>query len=90
MSVIRDPSSHAEMKARAARRVARMNAEVRIFRAGEEEAMAEADALYWDRIPKNERATFIWQLSLEAFSLANPGGTYEARLSRSVARICRS
>ena len=56
-----------------ARRRARANAEVRVFRAGEEEAMADADALYWDRIPVDERASFVWQLSLEVYALAHPG-----------------
>jgi hypothetical protein len=31
----------------AARRLARAHAEVRVFRAGESEAEADADALYW-------------------------------------------
>lgn len=90
MSGMRERSSDAEQRAQEARRLARMNAEVRVFGPGEEEAMADADALYWDRIPKDERANFVWQLSLEAFSLSNPGVTYEPRFSRSVARIRRS
>lgn len=69
------------------RKAARANAEVRVFRQGEEEAEADADALYWDRIPVDERATFVWKLSLELHTLANPGHPYEPRLSRSVARI---
>lgn len=87
MSGAGNPSAEAELEAREARRIARMSAEVRIFRAGEQEAMADADALYWERIPWNDRPAFVWQLSLEAFSLAYPGVTYEPRLSRSVARI---
>lgn len=90
MSGMREPNSVAELKAREARRLARMNAEVRIFGPSEEEAMADADALYWDRIPKGERANFVSQLSLEAYSLSNPGVTYERRLSRSATRILRS
>lgn len=73
--------SDSELMAREARRAARANAEVRIFGPGEEEAIADADALFWDRIPKDERANFVWQLSLEAFSLGNPEVTYEPRLS---------
>jgi len=32
---------------------------------GEQEAEADADALYWDRIPIDQRAAFVWQLSRE-------------------------
>ena len=73
-----------------ARRLARANAEVRVFRPGEEEAAADADALYWTRIPMDERATFVWQLSLEMHELAHPDTRREPGLSRSVARIIRS
>ncbi len=69
------------------RRNLRAHAEVRVFRAGEEEAQADADALYWDRIPAGERAVFVWTLSLELHALANGGKAYEPGLSRSVARI---
>lgn len=72
-----------------ARRRARAHAEVRVFRAGEGEAEADADALFWDRIPVNERAEFVWQLSLELYELAYPGRRYEPGLSRSVARVVR-
>lgn len=89
MSVIGDSNAQTELEAREARRLARMHVEVRVFRAGEEQAMADTDALYWDRIPWNERAAFTWQLSLDAFSLAYPGVIYEPRLSRSVARVRR-
>lgn len=71
----------------AARRLARAHAEVRVFRAGESEAEADADALYWDRIPQAARAAFVWQLSLELHALAHPGDPYEPGLSRSIARI---
>jgi hypothetical protein len=70
-----------------ARRLARGSAEVRVFRPGESEAEADADALYWDRIPMNQRAAFVWQLSLELYTLANPGSSHEPGLSRSTARI---
>lgn len=72
-----------------ARRIARGRAEVRIFRPGDEESEADADALYWDRIPVDERAEFVWQLSLELYALSNPATPYEPGLSRSVARIVR-
>lgn len=71
------------------RKAARAHAEVRVFRAGEQEAEADADALYWDRIPVAERAQFVWQLSLEMHALAHPDQPYDPRLSRSVARITR-
>jgi len=77
-------SSDAEL-----RKAARAKAEVRVFRAGEGEAAADADALYWDRIPVDERAPFVWRLSLEMHALAHPDRPYDPRLSRSVARITR-
>lgn len=67
------------------RKAARARAEVRIFRQGEQEA--EADALFWDRIPVDKRAEFVWQLSLELHALSNPEARYEPGLSRSVARV---
>lgn len=71
------------------RKAARARAEVRIFRQGEQEAEADADALFWDRIPVDQRAEFVWQLSLELHALANPEARDEPRLSRSVARVVR-
>jgi hypothetical protein len=71
------------------RKAARARAEVRIFRQGEEDAEANADALFWDRIPVDERAEFVWQLSLELHALSNPEALYEPGLSRSVVRIVR-
>jgi hypothetical protein len=53
------------------RKAARANAPVRVFRAGEEEAQADADAVFWDKIPVNERAQFVWKLSLELHTLAH-------------------
>jgi hypothetical protein len=44
-----------------ARKIARSSADVRIFRQGESEAEADADALYWDKIPIDERAEFVWR-----------------------------
>jgi hypothetical protein len=74
---------------RDARRRARAHAEVRVFRPGDEQVQADADALYWDRIPVDERAEFVWQLSLELHGLAHPEAHYEPGLSRSIARIVR-
>ena len=73
----------------AARRLARAKAEVRIFRPGQQQAEIDADLLYWDRIPVDERADFVWQLSLELYGLSHPEVRYEPRLSRSFARIVR-
>jgi hypothetical protein len=70
-----------------ARRAARARAEVSIFRDGESDAEAEADVLYWDRIPVDERAEFVWRLSLELHELSSPTQRYEPGFSRSVARI---
>jgi hypothetical protein len=69
------------------RKAARANASVRVFRQGEQEAEADADAEFWDRIPIDERAEFVWKLSLELHAIAHPGKPYEPGLSRSVARI---
>jgi hypothetical protein len=69
------------------RKAARAQAEVRLFRAGEQEAEADADALYWDRIPVDERAQFVWELSLEMHALAHPDKPYDPGLSRSVTRL---
>ena|GEM_PF-1710420 len=71
------------------RKAARAQAEVRVFRADEREAEADADALYWDRIPIDQRAAFVWTLSLELHALAHPDQPYDPRLSRSTARITR-
>jgi len=71
------------------RKAARARAEVRIFRLGEQEAEADADALFWDRIPVDERAAFVWQLSLELHALSNPEARNEPGLSRSIARVIR-
>jgi len=52
------------------RKQRRANAEVRVVRAGQDEAAsARCDAAYWLRIPVDKRAEFVWQLSVEAFSL---------------------
>jgi hypothetical protein len=71
------------------RKAARAQAEVRVVRAGEREAEAEADAdaPYWARIPIDQRAGFVWTLSLEVHALAHPDQPSDPRLSRSTARI---
>jgi hypothetical protein len=52
------------------RRKRRANAEVRVLRPGQDEAAnAKYDAAYWLRIPVEKRAEFVWELSVEAFSL---------------------
>lgn len=61
-----------------ARRRARQACEVRVFRPGDEEAEADASALDWARIPLDERAEFVWQLSVELCRLAQPGTALNA------------
>jgi hypothetical protein len=71
------------------RRLRRANMEVKVFRPGEEEAAADYDALYWDRIPKEERANAVWDVSVELWQLAHPEWDPNATQpgsSRSVAR----
>lgn len=52
------------------RRARRVNAEVRVLRAGQDQtANASYDATYWLRIPVDKRAEFVWELSVEAFAL---------------------
>jgi len=57
------------------------------FGPGEEEAMADADAEFWDDIPVEQRAAVAWQLSLEGHYLAH--GTIPPRLPRSDYRLVR-
>jgi len=46
------------------------SAEVRVLRPGQDEAAnAKYDAAYWLRIPVDKRAEFVWELSVEAFSV---------------------
>ena len=70
-----------------ARRLARAHCEVRIFRSGDEASEADAAVMYWDRIPVDQRAEFVWNLSLELFGLAQSAAPNEPRFSRSVARV---
>jgi hypothetical protein len=71
------------------RRQARANCEVRIFRSGDESVARESDALYWERIPIDQRAEFVWQLSVELHRLAHPTEDHEPRLPRSATRVVR-
>lgn len=72
-----------------ARRRARAGWMMQVFRPGEQEAEAEADALFWDAIPVDQRAEATWKLSEELFELAFPGSEDERRLPRSAFRIGR-
>ena len=69
-----------------ARRIARSHAQVRVFGPGREEEQADADALFWDRIPLDDRAEFVWNLSMEIYSLAQANRSHEPRLPRSPSR----
>jgi len=60
-----------------------------VFRPGEDAAAAEADALFWDAIPIDQRAEVTWQLSEELYELAFPGSAHEGRLPRSAFRVVR-
>jgi hypothetical protein len=50
--------------------------------------MAEADLRFWLEIPPSERAAAVWQLSVEAFRLADLEAD-ERRLPRPEYRIIR-
>ena len=71
----------------AERKAARASWEGRVFRGGWEE-MAEYDALFWDRLPVDERAEAVWELSKELHAIAHPE-THEPRLPRSAYRLER-
>ncbi len=52
------------------RRKRRASAEVCVLRPDQDEAVnARYDAAYWLRIPIDKRAEFVWELSVEMFSL---------------------
>jgi hypothetical protein len=72
-----------------ARQKARASWQIRIFRPGDEEAEANADALFWDSIPLDQRAEATWKLSEELFELMSPGSEHERRLPRSSLRPVR-
>jgi hypothetical protein len=71
----------------AERKAARASWEGRVFRDGWEE-MADYDALFWDRLPIDERAEAVWELSKELYTIAHPE-THERRLPRSAYRLER-
>jgi hypothetical protein len=71
----------------AERRAARSKWEGHVFRGGWEE-MADYDCRFWDRIPVDERAEAVWELSKELDELADPE-THERRLPRSAYRLER-
>lgn len=73
-----------------ARRQARATYEVRVYREGDAERMSDDDALDWDRIPVDERAAFVWQLSQEVYALAHPEASTQPGFSRSVVSVFRS
>jgi hypothetical protein len=50
--------------------------------------MADYDALFWDRIPVDERAEAVWVLSKELHEIAHPE-SHERRLPRSSYRLER-
>ncbi|WP_437675573.1 hypothetical protein [Sorangium sp. So ce131] len=76
-------------EAKEARRRARAGWMMRVFQPGEGEAQADADALFWNAIPVDQRAEVTWKLSQELFELALPGSTHERRLPRSAFRPVR-
>ena len=47
------------------------------------------DALYWLRIPAEDRANFVWELSRDTWLLAHPGVDPEQRLPRPLAVLVR-
>jgi hypothetical protein len=51
--------------------------------------MNDDDALYWDRIPVDERAGVVWELSQEVYALASTDAPAKPGLSRSIVRIVR-
>ena len=73
-----------------ARRKARSSYTVRVYREGDAQRMEDDDALDWDRIPLDERAAFVWQLSQEVYALAHlDAAPAEPGLSRSVVCVVR-
>jgi hypothetical protein len=71
----------------AERKAARASWEARVFRNGWQE-MADYDALFWERIPVNERAEAVWELSKELHEIAHPEA-HERRLPRSAYVLVR-
>jgi hypothetical protein len=50
--------------------------------------MEDYDVLFWDRLPVDERAEAVWNLSKELHAIAHPE-THERRLPRSAYRLER-
>ena len=70
------------------RRLARAGWSGRVFRGNTQSEMAEADTEFWLRIPLDQRARAVWELSEELFALAEPENR-ERRLPRSAFGIVR-
>jgi hypothetical protein len=71
------------------RRAARAQWEVSVFRGdGAQADMAAADEEFWLRIPIDERAGVVWELSRELFMLAESTSA-ERRLPRSAFCLTR-
>ncbi len=73
----------------ASKKPSRAHWTTKVYRAGEEPDMAEHAGSSLDEIPPHDRAAVAWQLSLEAFSLAEPDTDHERRLPRSAFRVAR-
>jgi hypothetical protein len=71
-----------------ARRAARASWSAQVFRDGGLDSMTEADDEFWLRIPVDQRARVVWELSEELFALSKPENR-ERRLPRSAFGIVR-
>jgi hypothetical protein len=71
------------------RRQRRAGCIVTVVRHGDPEQTNDDDALYWDRIPVDERAGVVWELSQEVYALAPTDAPAKPGLSRSIVRIVR-
>ena len=72
------------------RRRERAGWEIRKFGPGAAEEAADYDARFWAQIPMSERASAVWQQSLEVYSLTDTDlGARESRLPRSALRLQR-
>jgi hypothetical protein len=72
------------------RRRRRAGYEVRVYRANALQQMDEDAALDGVRIPVDERAAYVWQLSQEVYALAHPHASPQPRFPRSLVRVFRS
>jgi hypothetical protein len=71
-----------------ARRASRRNWTIRVFRGSDSAELEKADDEFWLAVPIDERAQVVWELSEEAFALAEPD-TRERRLPRSAFSVVR-